>query len=240
MFLATADRSPALLSPGAASPPVLESLGVELGWTRRRIGERKHLFRAGQPLQALYLVHAGCLKTSVVSPDGREKITGFRMRGDLLGLDALGTPAYGCDAVALDLCEVWQIPLAQLDAHDLRAPQLRELLTTSLAQEIRRDWQWMLTIGTLNAEQRVVAFLLELADRQKALGYSARHLVLRMSRADLGNFLALQLETVTRILSRLAQGGFIDVARRQIELSRPEGLRRLLGGAPEAVPALAA
>jgi CRP/FNR family transcriptional regulator len=219
---------------------LIEAMAAELGWTRRRVAERKHLFRSGQPLQALYLVHAGCLKTSVVSPDGREKITGFRMRGDLLGLDSLGTPLHECDAVALDLSEVWQVPIAQLEAQTARFPQLRELLTASLASEIRRDWQCMLTIGTLNAEQRVAAFLLELAERQKVLGYSARHLMLRMTRADLGNYLALQLETVTRILSRLDQLGIIGVARRQIELTRPEALHRLLTGEPQVPEALAA
>lgn len=240
MFPSSIEASPVPPGSGSRSLAALEALAGELGWARRRIAHRAHLFRAGQPLQALYLVHAGCVKTSIVSPDGREKITGFRMRGDLLGLDGLGTPVYGCDAVALDLCEVWQVPLAQLNGLSARLPNLQDLLTAALASEVRHDWQWMLTIGTSNAEQRVVAFLLELAGRQKHLGYSGRHVMLRMTRADLGNYLALQLETVTRVLSRLAGVGLIEVSRRQIGLRRPDALRRLLSSEPGSERLLAA
>ena len=209
----------------------LEALGQQLQLARRRVQPKQALFRAGQPLQALYLVHAGCFKTQLVSADGREKITGFRMRGDLLGLDALGTPSYGCDAIALEFGEVWELPCAQLEAFGARLPELRQHLTAALAREIRRDWHWMLSVGTLNAEQRVAAFLLDLAERQQALGFSPRHLLLRMTRADLGSFLALQLETVTRVLTRLAGRGAIDVERRQIAIEQPGLLRSLLADA---------
>lgn len=110
-------------------------------------------------------------------------------------------------------------------------PEFQERLTAVLASEIRRDWGWMLVLGTLSAEQRVIAFLLDLASRMEALGFSARRLMLRMSRADLGNFLALQLETVTRALSHLQTLGLIGVERRQISIDDPVGLRGLLGAA---------
>lgn len=213
----------------AASPLAIEVLGTQLQLHRRRLDAKQTLFRAGQPMQGLYLVHAGHLKTAVLSDDGREKITGFRMRGDLLGLDALGTDAYACDAIALDFSEVWELPRTQIDALDTRHPELQRQLTAALAQEIRRDWHWMLTVATLNAEQRVAAFLLDLAARQRALGFSARQLLLRMSRADLGNFLAIQLETVTRALSRMASLGIIAVARRDVELLDIDALQSLLG-----------
>jgi CRP/FNR family transcriptional regulator, anaerobic regulatory protein len=206
----------------------LEALGATLRLQRRRVIAKQALFHAGQPAHALYLIHAGSFKTSVVSPDGREKITGFRMRGDLLGLDALGTPTYACDAIALDLGEVWELPCAQLDAFGTDLPRLREQLTAALAREIRRDWHWMLSVGTLNAEQRVAAFLIDLAERQRQLGYSARQLMLRMTRADLGNFLALQLETVTRALSRLQATGLIGVDGREVTIERPDALQLLL------------
>lgn len=234
---ATYDTAPSSLAAVRAEPPQarqhleLEAIGQQLQLARRQVQPKQALFRAGQPAQALYLVHAGCFKTQLVSADGREKITGFRMRGDLLGLDALGTPSYGCDAVALEFGEVWELPCAQLEAFGAKLPELRQQLTAALAREIRRDWQWMLSVGTLNAEQRVVAFLLDLAERQDALGFSPRHLMLRMTRADLGSFLALQLETVTRVLTRLAGLGAIEVERRHIAIERPALLRTLLGGA---------
>lgn len=195
---------------------------------RRCLAPRKYAFRAGQPHPALLLVNSGCLMTSVASADGREKITGFRMRGELLGLDALGLSAYNCNAVALDTSEVWELPLASLT---LRFPEFQGRLTTMLAAEIRRDWHWMLTLGTLGAEQRVAAFLLDFSARLQQLGFSPRDLTLRMTRAELGNFLSLQLETVTRSLSRLQARGLIVVERRHIRLVHGEALRESLAAA---------
>ena len=203
-----------------------EALVQGLPLRRRRIRAKEYVFRAGQARQSLYLIHAGFFKTCVVSEDGREKITGFRLRGDLLGLDALDMTSYACDAMALDIGEVWELPYAQLRDS---LPNFQERLTAALASEIRRDWGWMLTVGTLSAEQRVVSFLLDLAARLQGLGFSARSLMLRMTRADLGNFLALQLETVTRALSHLQAMGMIGVEGRQIRIEDPVGLRAMLG-----------
>ena len=206
-------------------PLDLESLLQGLPLQRRRLRAREYLFRAGQPRNTLFLIHAGLFKTCVISEDGREKITGFRLRGDLLGIDALDMASYACDAIALDLCEVWELPVAQLRQ---RLPEFQERLTALLASEIRRDWSWMLALGTLSAEQRVITFLLDFSERLERLGFSARCMLLRMTRAELGNFLALQLETVTRALSRLHAQGLIDVERREIRIEDPAGLRALL------------
>jgi CRP/FNR family transcriptional regulator len=212
---------------GSDCAPTFEQLAARLQLPRRQVDVRKHVFRSGQPMQAVFYVHAGCFKTCLVSEDGREKITGFRMRGDFLGLESLGAGTYSCDVVGLDVGEVWEIPRALIQGSSDESNLLRERLTYALAGEMRRDWQWML-VGTLSAEQRVVEFLLDLARRQRAMGFSARQLVLRMTRADLGNFLSLQLETVTRVLSRLAGLGLIGVARRDIRIERPDALQALL------------
>lgn len=208
----------------------LRSIASDFPLARRRTARRHYLFRAGQPMTSLFLVCAGFLKISILSEDGREKITGFRMRGDLLGMESLGSEGYLCDAVALDLSEVWELPVRQIDSLNERIPGLREQITAALALEIRRDWRWMLTLGTLNAEQRVVAFLLDMASRQHALGFSASQLTLHMTRADVGNFLALQLETVTRALSHLDALGVIEVQRREIRLLDPAALKALVRG----------
>src|SRR5688572_14168514 len=100
--------------PDMLPPPVLERIVDGLPLQRRRVRARQYLFRAGQPRHALFLIHAGIFKTCVISADGREKITGFRLRGDLLGMDALDMPRYTCDAIALDVGEVWELPYAQL------------------------------------------------------------------------------------------------------------------------------
>jgi len=206
-------------------PPELETLFMGLRMQRRHVKARQYLFRAGQPRHSLFLIHAGFFKTCVLSEDGREKITGFRMRGDLLGIDALDIPSYACDAIALDFGEVWELSAAQVHS---RLPEFQERLTAELAREIRRDWSWMLALGTLTAEQRVINFLLDLAKRLQDRGFSARNLVLRMTRAELGNFLALQLETVTRVLSRLRAQGLIGVACREIRIDDPVALRAML------------
>jgi CRP/FNR family transcriptional regulator len=203
----------------------LEQLLGGLQLRRRRLRKKQYLFRAGQPRHSLFLIHAGVFRTSVLSADGREKITGFRLRGDLLGMDSLGMPTFTCDAIALDVGEVWELPYAELCE---RVPEFERLLARTLAREIRRDWNWMLAVSTLSAEQRVVAFLLDFAARLEALGFSAHSLLLRMSRAELGNFLALQLETVARALSHLQSLRLIEVRRREIRLENPAGLRALL------------
>jgi CRP/FNR family transcriptional regulator len=206
-------------------PLDLERLLEGLPLQRRRLKARQYLFRAGQRRESLFLIHAGFFKTCVNSADGREKITGFRMRGDLLAIDALDMDTYACDAMALDTCEVWELPVSQLRQ---RLPEFQERLTALLAGEIRRDWSWMLAMGTLSAEQRVIAFLLDFAARLERLGFSPRSLLLHMTRAELGNFLSLQLETVTRALSRLHAKGLIAVERREILIQDPAGLRSLL------------
>ncbi|KRA20747.1 hypothetical protein ASD69_05420 [Lysobacter sp. Root604] len=192
---------------------------------RRCVHAKQHVFRAGQARHALYLIHSGIFKTAVISEDGREKITGFRMRGDLLGLDSLDMPTHACDATALDTGEIWELPYAQLRD---RMPQFQERITALLAGEIRRDWNWMLVLGTLGADQRVITFLFDLASRLERQGFSPNHLQLRMTRAELGNFLSLTLETVTRVLSRLQARGLIAVAGREIHMLDRKGLRSIL------------
>lgn len=208
--------------------PDLEGLLWKLPLQRRHIERRQTLFHAGQPCHSLFLIHAGFFKTCVLGENGHERITGFHMRGQLLGIDSFGAPTHACDAVALETGEVWEIPVALLRE---RVPEFLPQVTSMLASEIRRDWRWMLATGSLSAEQRVVSFLLDLGARLEALGFSSRHLLLRMTRAELGNFLALQLETVTRALSRLAANGLITVSGREIRIHNATALRKMLAAA---------
>ena len=196
----------------------IEQLQQHMQVTRRKVRAGQYLYRSGQPFHALYLVHAGFLKTCELSEDGREQVTGFRMRGDLLGVETIGLKAHTCDAIALEDSEIWELPYPPVLNACLQIPELQIRLSAALAGEIRRDRSWMLTIGTLPAEQRVAAFLLDIANRHARLGFSARHFILRMGRADIGSFLALKHETVTRSLSRLERLGYISVLRREVKL----------------------
>ncbi len=197
---------------------------LDAGWPliKHRLRPRQPLFLAGQDRGALYYVHAGCLKTRVISADGRERITGFPMRGEILGLEALDLGTYACDAIALDVGEAWELPCRHLD----EAPQeLQAYVTRCLARELRRDWYWMLDLSTLSADARVALFLADLSDRLAALGYSAHQLMLRMTRAEIGSFLGLTLETVTRALGRLQARGLVSVDGRVLELVDLAALR---------------
>lgn len=202
-----------------------QTLPGQWPFQRKPVRAKQYVFRAGQPKQSLFLVHAGVFKTCLIAEDGREKITGFRLRGDVLGLDAVDMPVYTCDAIALDTGEVWELPYASIREH---MPEFQQWITSVLAGEIRRDWNWMLTLGTLSADQRVAAFLLDLGGRLESLGFSARRLTLRMTRAEIGNFLALKLETVTRALSRLQARGLIDVEGRDIRIEDSARMRACL------------
>jgi len=203
----------------------IEQLRAHLAVTRRRLQPGQHLYRAGQPFNALFLVNVGCLKTCELSDDGREQVTGFHMRGDLIGAESIGLSGYACDVIALEVCDVWELPYPPMLSACLRVPELQARLTSALAGEIRRDRSWMLALGTLSAERRVASFLLDLAERHARLGFSASHFILRMSRTDIASFLALKHETVSRVLTRLHERGWISVERREVRILDAGGLR---------------
>lgn len=212
-----------------AGPIDVEQLSHYVQVVRRKLAPGQHAYRAGQPFHAIYLVHAGFLKSCELSEDGRERVTGFRMRGDLVGVESIGLVHYSCDVVALDDSEIWELPYPPVLHACLHLPELQSRLTAALAEEIRNDRAWMLALGTLTAEQRVAAFLLDMAERHLRLGFSARHFLLRMGRADIASFLGLKHETVTRALSKLDGLRCIDVQRREIRLLDVDGLRRMAG-----------
>lgn len=226
----SAPAAPAFNSIGASEADIdIELLRRHVPVLRRKLSPGQFLYRAGQPFQALYLVHVGFLKTCELADDGRERVTGFRMRGDLLGVESIGLRSYSCDVIALEASEVWELPYPPVLSACMQIPELHVRLTAALAEEIRSDRAWMLALGTLGAEQRVAAFLLDVARRHARLGFSDRHFILRMSRADMASFLALKHETVSRALSRLVDMNCISVQRREVRLLDTGGLCSLAG-----------
>lgn len=224
------DMSVAPLSSGAAQLAgiSIDELRKHVPVLQRKLSAGQYLYRAGQPFQAVYFVHSGFLKTSQTAEDGREQVTGFRMRGDLMGVESIGMPTHSSDAMALDTSVVWELSYPAVLNACARIPELQAQLTKALAAEIRSDRSWMLALGTLSAEQRVAAFLLDVAARHQALGFSALHFVLRMSRADIGSFLALKHETVTRALTRLGAQGCISVQWREVRILDLDALRETI------------
>jgi CRP/FNR family transcriptional regulator len=213
----------------------IDELRAHVNVVRRRIAAGHYVYRAGQPFNALFLVNVGCLKACELTDDGREQVTGFRMRGDLIGAESIGLACYACDVVALEDSEVWELPYPPMLTACLRVPELQARVTEAMAREIRHDRLWMLAVGTLGAESRVAAFLLDLADRHAKLGLSAHHFILRMCRIDMANYLALKHETVSRALSRLDELGLISVQRREVQILDADGLKHHAGQGAEAV-----
>lgn len=224
----------ALTSTAQGSELDIETLRQHVPVIRRKLPAGQYAYRTGQSFHSLFLVHAGFLKTCELARDGREQITAFRMRGDLLGVESIGLGGYSCDVVALEDSELWELPYPPVLLACRALPELQTRLAAALAEEIRRDRAWMLALGTLSAERRVAAFLFDIAQRHAALGFSPRHFILRMGRADIGSFLALKHETVTRALSHMVELEFIAVQRREVRVLDLAGLAHMAGQADEA------
>jgi len=188
------------------------------------------LFRAGDHFESLFAVRTGFFKTRVSSEDGRDQVTGFQMAGELLGLDGISSDRHTCDAVALEDSQVCVIPYGQLEALSREFTDLQRQFHRIMSREIVRDQGVMLLLGSMRAEERLAAFLLNLTQRLQARGFSGSSLVLRMTREEIGTYLGLKLETVSRCFSKFQDDGVLQVKQRQIEVLDAEALRELVNG----------
>jgi CRP/FNR family transcriptional regulator, anaerobic regulatory protein len=196
---------------------------------RRPLKRGDYLYRSGVALQALYAVRSGFLKSCVPHEDGREQVAGFHMMGDLIGLDAIGTDAHLCDAIALEDSEVCEIPLSSLETLSRKIPALQQHFNRIMSREIARDYGVMLLLGSMRAEERLAVFLLNLSQRFAARGYSSTEFHLRMTREEIGSYLGLKLETVSRTLSQFQSQGLIKVQNKHLHLLKIDKLRELVG-----------
>ncbi|HEX5803337.1 MAG TPA: cyclic nucleotide-binding domain-containing protein, partial [Azospira sp.] len=173
----------------------------ELVSIRRRLKRGEHLYRAGEPFSSIYAVRSGFFKTDVLLEDGREQVTGFQMTGELLGLDGISTETHSCNAVALEDSDVCTIPFSNLEGLSREIQTLQHHFHKVMSREIVRDHGVMMLLGTMRAEERLAAFLLNLSQRFTARGYSPAEFYLRMTREEIGSYLGLKLETVSRAFS---------------------------------------
>ena len=199
---------------------------------RRTLVRGDALFRVGDVFSSLYAVRTGFFKTCVSSEDGRDQVTGFQMAGELIGLDGIGTDHHTCDAVALEDSQVCVIPYQQLEDLSRELSDLQHHFHKIMSREIVRDHGVMLLLGSMRAEERLAAFLLNLTQRLRLRGFSASSLVLRMTREEIGSYLGLKLETVSRAFSRFQEDGILSVKQRQIEVLDPQALQRIVNGTP--------
>ncbi|MGZ5116405.1 MAG: helix-turn-helix domain-containing protein [Burkholderiales bacterium] len=191
---------------------------------KRTIRRSAALFRAGDRLVAIYIVRSGTFKTMSICDGGKQGITGFYLPGDIIGLDALNDSVHAYDAIALEESEVCVILVHELERMASRMAALQKQVVRALSREVSRAQTLHLTMGFMDAEQRVRELLLNLAERYHRLGYASDALLLHMTRDEIANHLGLSSETVSRVISRMRRKGLLTVHQRHIGFTDPARL----------------
>lgn len=194
---------------------------------RRRVKQGELLFTSGDAFTSLYAIRSGFFKTCVSSEDGREQVTGFQMAGEIIGMDGIVSDQHNCNAVALEDAEVCVMPFATVEDLSRELPVLQRHVHKIMSREIVRENGVMMLLGNMRAEERLAAFLLNLVQRLHARGLSQSELVLRMTREEIGSYLGLKLETVSRAFSKFSDEGIIEVKQRYVKIMAPEALKKI-------------
>lgn len=194
----------------------------------RKLKRGQHLYRAGDPFVSIFAVKTGFFKTDVLTEDGRDQVTGFQMAGEILGMDGISTETHSCNAVALEDSEICPIPFTELEMLSSKIHSLQHHLHKVMSREIVRDHGVMMLLGSMRAEERLAAFLLNLSQRFTARGYSPAEFHLRMTREEIGSYLGMKLETVSRAFSRFQDEGLIFVQQKHIRILDIGRLKTLL------------
>lgn len=194
---------------------------------RRKIKQGEQLFSAGDTFKSLYAIRTGFFKTCVSAEDGREQVTGFQMAGEIIGLDGIVTDHHNCSAVALEDAEVCIMPFADVEELSREFPVLQRHVHKIMSREIVRENSVMMLLGNMRAEERLAAFLLNLVQRLHARGFSQSELMLRMTREEIGSYLGMKLETVSRTFSKFSDDGIIEVKQRYVKILDSEALKKI-------------
>jgi CRP/FNR family transcriptional regulator len=196
--------------------------------TRKRVKRGAALFNVGDAFTSLYAVRSGFFKTCVTTADGRDQVTGFQMTGEIIGLDGIVSDRHSCDAVALEDAEVCVMPFDQVEELSREFTTLQHHVHKIMSREIVRDHGVMLLLGSMRAEERLAAFLLNLVQRLHARGFSQSEFVLRMTREEIGSYLGMKLETVSRTFSKFVEDGIIEVKQRYVHIKDTEALKLIV------------
>jgi len=238
---ARADSSRAPLAPLATNcsnchlrelclPRGMETRDVErldtLQFSRRKVKEGQALYRQGDRFEFIYAVRTGTFRNDLALPDGREQVSGFSLAGELMGLDGLAHGQHASSATALEDAEVCAIPYAHLTELSAGNGGMQHVISRLMSREIVREHSLMALLGSMNAEERLAAFLLNLSQRLKARGYSPTEFHLRMSRAEIGSYLGMKLETVSRTFSAFAQQRLLEVDKKHVRITDLAGLQQ--------------
>ena len=221
-----------LCMPMGLSEHDLERLD-DLVTTRRKVKRGTTLFSNGDKFTSLYAIRTGFFKTCLASDDGRDQVTGFQMAGEIIGLDGIVNDQHSCDAVALEDAEVCVMPFDRIEEISREVTALQHHVHKIMSREIVREHGVMLLLGSMRAEERLAAFLLNLVQRLHSRGFSQTELVLRMTREEIGSYLGLKLETVSRTFSKFVDDGIVEVKQRHVKILDIEALQRMVNTQPQ-------
>ena len=216
-----------LCMPLGLSPSELERIDDVVG-SRRKVKRGTTLFRNGEKFTSLFAIRTGFFKTCVASEDGRDQVTGFQMAGEIVGLDGIVNDHHTCDAVALEDAEVCVMPFERIEELSREVNALQRHVHKIMSREIVRENGVMLLLGSMRAEERLAAFLLNLVQRLHARGFSQSELILRMTREEIGSYLGLKLETVSRTFSKFVEDGIVEVKQRHVRILDTEALKDIV------------
>ena len=205
----------------------LKLLSDTLAPQRRVVHTGDVICQSGERFSALYILNSGFFKLVNQAADGREQVVSLKFRGDWLGFDGIARGQYTCDAVAMDTGELWTIPYGALMAACTAHPALLTILHGAMSRELSRDRDSLMSVCTLSADARVADFLRYWAESLSDRGLRTDQITLRMTRAEIGNYLGLTLETVSRALSKLARDqliSFTEKGRRDLKIPDVQAL----------------
>lgn len=194
---------------------------------RRQVKQGQMLFANGDAFTSLYAIRTGFFKTSIANEDGREQVTGFQMAGEIIGLDGIVNDNHSCNAIALEDAEVCVMPFSNVEELSREIPVLQRHVHKVMSREIVRENGMMMMLGNMRAEERLAAFLLNLVQRLHARGFSQSEMILRMTREEIGSYLGLKLETISRTFSKLSEDGIIEVKQRYVKILAPDELKKI-------------
>ncbi|MDP8080287.1 FNR family transcription factor [Phocoenobacter skyensis] len=203
---------------------------------KRPIQKTQIVFKSGDHLQSLYAIRSGTIKSYTISESGEEQITAFHLSGDVIGFDAIDTMKHVGFAQALETSMICEIPFDILDDLAGKMPKIRHQIMRLMSNEIKNDQDMILLLSRMSAEEKLAAFLYNLSQRHSARGFSAREFRLTMTRGDIGNYLGLTIETISRLLSRFQKSNILSVKGKYITINKMELLAEMAGSTKPQIP----
>jgi CRP/FNR family transcriptional regulator len=216
--------------PAELEGDALDHVDGRLATLRRKARQGEVLFRAGDKFESLFVVWTGFFKTVATTLQGRNQVAGFVMPGDLIGVEGIDDGRHAVEAVALRDSQVCVIPYVGFQTLARDAPSLLQRLLQLMSRKIVNDHRAMLHLGSMRADERIAAFVLDWSERMGARGHSGSLLVLPMGRAEIGSYLGLTPESVSRAFSNLQSAGLLKVSLRQVRIVDVVGLRQVVDG----------